>query len=315
MISQAERTKFEAQGYRFVGKHSAIKICLWCKRSMKEKGSCYKHQFYDIRSWQCIQMTPVMEYCHHHCLFCWRSQNYRTPDFAQLTDDPIEILDNAIKAQKLVLQGFKGNGDASRQKFDEAMEPKHVAISLAGEPTFYPRLSELIAEIHRRGLTSFLVTSGTYPEALEKLNPLPTQLYTTVAAPNEEVYKKTCRPSGNFWPQIQRSLEIMAKLPCRRVIRLTLVKGLNFLDPTGYATSIRKANPNFVEVKSFVAVGDSRNKGLGLENMIPVDELEEFAKEIAAASGYQFRETNKLSRVSLLTRDEESYKNRLLVNA
>ena len=43
------------------------------------------------------------------------------------------------------------------------------AISLTGEPTLYPKLPELIKEIHSRGKTSFLVTNGQHPEVLQKL--------------------------------------------------------------------------------------------------------------------------------------------------
>ena len=71
------------------------------------------------------------------------------------------------------------------------MNPKHFAFSLSGEPTFYPRLPELIDELKKRNITSFLVTNGTNPEMLKKLieHP-PTQLYLTLPAPDEETYKK-----------------------------------------------------------------------------------------------------------------------------
>lgn len=48
------RKALEKQGYRFFGKHSAIKVCLWCKRALLDKGTCYKHKFYGIDSWRCV---------------------------------------------------------------------------------------------------------------------------------------------------------------------------------------------------------------------------------------------------------------------
>ena len=63
----------------------------------------------------------------------------------------------------------------------EAFKPIHFAISLSGEPTMYPKLPELIDEIHKRGMTAYLVTNGSYPDMVEKLiNHEPTQFYITL---------------------------------------------------------------------------------------------------------------------------------------
>ena len=62
------------QGYHFVGKHSATKICNYAASGMKKSTrghTCYKHQFYGIRSWRCIQATPAIG-CNLACSFCWR---------------------------------------------------------------------------------------------------------------------------------------------------------------------------------------------------------------------------------------------------
>lgn len=93
-----------------------------------------------------------------------------------------------------MVSGFGGDPRCSKEMWLEAREPKQVAISLSGEPTLYPMLGDFIELCKRRGMTTFLVTNGTTPEILEKLDPLPTQLYVTVAAPNEEVYKRICVP-------------------------------------------------------------------------------------------------------------------------
>ncbi len=85
-----------------------------------------------------------------------------TPSWVGEFDEPADILDGAISAQKKLLSGFGGNPNADKKKLKEAQEPKHCAISLAGEPTFYPGINELIEECGRRGMTSFLVTNGTH---------------------------------------------------------------------------------------------------------------------------------------------------------
>ena len=60
------------QGYHFVGRHSATKICAYASRSLKGGGTCYKHQFYGLRSWRCVQSTPALG-CNLACAFCWRT--------------------------------------------------------------------------------------------------------------------------------------------------------------------------------------------------------------------------------------------------
>ena len=34
-------------------------------------GGCYKHTFYNISSFQCMEMTPSLA-CANKCVFCWR---------------------------------------------------------------------------------------------------------------------------------------------------------------------------------------------------------------------------------------------------
>ena len=65
-------------------------------------------------------------------------------------------------------------------------DPKHIAISLTGEPTLYTRLGEFIELANRRGISTFLVTNGTLPMVLEKLDPLPL-LFQTVQLPSSQI--------------------------------------------------------------------------------------------------------------------------------
>jgi tRNA wybutosine-synthesizing protein 1 len=215
-------------------------------------------------------------------------------------DEPANILDKAISAQKKLLSGFGGNPNVDKKKFKEAQEPKHCAISLAGEPTLYPKIDELIEECSRRGMTSFLVTNGLHPEVLEHLVE-PTQLYISVVAPDPETYNAICQPTApDGWERLNQSLELIPSFKCRRVIRLTLVKGLNMKNATGYAKLIEKATPDFVEAKSYMWVGYSRAR-LSMENMPLHQEIRAFAEELARETGYELVDESETSRVVLLT--------------
>ncbi len=112
-------------------------------------------------------------------------------------DEPARIIDDCVQGQRKLLTGFKGNEKADKGKWLEAQDPNQAAISLDGEPTMYPKISELVAEFHSRGFTTFIVTNGTRPETLRKLaadGNLPTQLYVSLCAPNEDIYNKTNLP-------------------------------------------------------------------------------------------------------------------------
>ena len=129
-----------------------------------------------------------------------------------------------------------------KKRYKEAQKPKHFAISLAGEPTLYPKLPELIKEIHSRNMTSFLVTNGTNPSMIKKLiKNQPTQLYLTLPAPDEKTYEKVCSPlARNQWKKIIETSKLLKKFK-RSTIRLTLVKGFNMIKPEKYAELIDKA--------------------------------------------------------------------------
>jgi hypothetical protein len=39
-----------------LGTHSAVKLCRWTKNQMRGRGGCYKHTFYGITSYQCMEV-------------------------------------------------------------------------------------------------------------------------------------------------------------------------------------------------------------------------------------------------------------------
>jgi len=193
---------------------------------------------------------------------------------------------------------------------EKARNPKHVAISFDGEPTMYPRLGELIACFRKRGISTFLVTNGTLPERIIQLweeGNLPTQLYVTVQGPDLETYIKTTssvypyQPATKFhWERLNKTLEIMAKLPCRTVMRITAVKYVNMVNPEGYRKLALKANPDFLEIKGYAISGHAPMMLVRLGIISPLikiergdlmkqalefsptyDEIEEFAKQVS----------------------------------
>jgi len=225
-------------------------------------------------------------------------------------DDPEFILEEAIKAQRRLITGYKGDPRVDINKWKEANEPRHIACSLTGEPTIYPRLGEFFEIAHRKGMTTFLVTNGTNPEVLENLDPLPTQLYVSVVAPNKDIYKKLCRPMiRKGWERLQKTLEILPSLDTRIVIRHTLVDGWNMKDEyiKEFAKLDEKANPLFIEPKAYMFVGYSR-KRLTIDNMPSFEKIREFGKKLSRELGYHYLDESRDSRVVLLSREKNLIK-------
>lgn len=317
-LPEALQTHLRRQQYHLVGSHSAVKACKWLRESIAGRRTCYKNTFYGIESWRCVQCSPMVS-CNLACRFCWRISpadvGVKWDEMREPEWDPPELLvDEFLREQRRIVSGYKGNPNVAMERWREANQPAHVAISLVGEVTMYPYLSELIERFHRIGMSTFVVTNGTFPERIEQLSTLPTQLYMSLEAPDEETYKRTCRPkSREAWEKMNRTLELFPSLRTRKVLRLTLVKGLNMVDPKGYAKLILKAQPDYVEPKSFVFVGGARyNRGLELGDMPKHEEIREFAGKLAEETGYIISDEREDSRVVLLCRDEKAERGRLI---
>ena len=161
----------------------------------------------------------------------------KNQDFVKPTDDTLKnfrideeiscCIDSREEIETLIKRELTSPDDIM-QTHSEAMNPNHAAISLDGEPLLYPMMSDLVREFRNNGMTSFIVTNGTLPEKLETLDSLPSQLYLTLPAPNEKLYKKVCRPIiRNGWNRIITSLDLLESLSCRSLVRITAVKELN----------------------------------------------------------------------------------------
>jgi len=221
--------------------------------------------------------------------------------FTNRIDDPEKILTGCIKKRRNLLIGFKGNFYVDRERFDEALQPSMMTLSLTGEPTLYPRTGELVEEAWRKGIITFLVTNGSLPERLVEINPLPWQIYVSVYAPDQKTYREIARPKiMNAWERLQETLKLLPSLETRRVIRLTMIKGYNMKDVLSYSKMIEIAEPDFVEVKAYEWVGESQNR-LPREAMPWMKEVREFATEISKHIGYKVSGEFDPSGVVLLT--------------
>ena len=296
----------EKQGYRFIGEHSAIKTCGWTSASLGGRGVCYKQKFYGINSHRCVQMSVAVNFCNMDCVFCWRERNNSAFD---KIDEPVELINNAVEAQKKLLFGFGGNPKTSKKKFEEAKNPIHFAISLNGENTAYPKLSEFISALKKKNYSSFLVTNGQLPEVLEKIE-MPTQLYISISAPNKKLFDEINKPMHkNGWERLIKSLKIMKKLKnkTRTTIRLTLINDMTMKPEHAkeYAELIKIAEPLFLEVKSYMWLGASK-KRLKLQNMARHEQIREFAKEISKYCDYKIIDESPDSRVVLMMQSDFS---------
>jgi tRNA wybutosine-synthesizing protein 1 len=319
MLTKKNIDLLKKQHYGLVGKHSVVQICSWTKKSLVNEGSCYKQKFYGINSHRCCEMSPTAVWCHNKCVHCWRAiectQGMKMPAGVE---EPKEIIEGLIKARKKLLTGFKGNSKINMQKFDEAQRPNHFAISLIGEPTLYAKLPKMIKEIRSLKATSFIVSNGLNPQMLKKMekqNALPTQLYISLNCSNKEDYDKWHRSlQKDAWKVFNKSLEVMKGLrkKTRTILRMTLVKGANSnmsdKDTDGYVEMIKKADPLFVEAKSYMSVGYARDrKDMGYDAMPNWKEIQEFAKKLVKALGsdYMLLGEHEYSRIVLIGKKKD----------
>jgi tRNA wybutosine-synthesizing protein 1 len=286
----------EETGYRFVGAHSALRLCHWNKLSLQGKGCCFKDKWYgNIESHRCLQMTPSVQYCTQQCRFCWCLQSWHGSRAEETfsfpgADDPDDILEGCLEHRRQLLHTARNEIQASPSRFQEALNPTHVGICLSGEPCLYPEISELIEEIHHSNMTTHLVTNGTLPERLEAMNTLPTHLFVSLYAPDERTYFKTCRPLvSDGWAKVNSTLRLLPTLRCPSTVELTLVKGLNMIKAKEYAKLIEVADPVTVHLKVVQRIGDAV-KRLAEEAVPEWEEVEKFAEQISNETGYVLKD-------------------------
>ncbi|ABM80957.1 4-demethylwyosine synthase TYW1 [Hyperthermus butylicus] len=301
----------QKQGYIIIGRHSVYKKCHWTHAALVEERFCYKCRFYGIESHRCIQMSPSALWCWNACMHCWRLRPTDTMRWDDTkipwVDDPDLIVEGSIEAHREALMGYRGHprmDERMKKRLEEAMNPAHVAISLTGEPTLYPRLGELIKEYHKRGLTTFLVTRGIRPDVLANLEEEPTQLYVSLEAWDKKsfnYFNKPLVPRG--WELTLKTLELLPSFSSMTVIRFTLVKSFNMHDEAlkAWAKLVEISQPTYIEFKSYMHVGAARQR-LSASDMAKHLEVFMFAKKFADMTGYRIVSQQIESRVVLLSR-------------
>ncbi|HNV01552.1 MAG TPA: radical SAM protein [archaeon] len=316
-VSEELINDFKHKKYGFF-KEASVQICEWNKNAIRGKGVCYKQDFYGADTISCHQIAPTTFWCNNSCLFCWRPKEYMgvTPPAPV---DPSEMIEGLIKERKKLLTGFYGY--ANKELVDAAMNnAHHFAISLSGEPTLYKKLPELIKLLKKRPATEtvFLVTNGQNPQMLEKLKKtksLPTQLYVSMVAPSEVLYKAiTCNQEKNGWVKYKKTLSMVKTIGTRSVIRLTLIKGLNDSTETlkEFAKLLEKTQGDFIEVKSYMWLGDSR-KRLTNENSPSFEYTKDFAlKMLNSMPSYNFENEKINSKIVLLKNKKSKYKTKII---
>ncbi|KAH6614275.1 hypothetical protein C7974DRAFT_404824 [Boeremia exigua] len=269
------------QGYSIIGSHSGVKICRWTKSALRGRGSCYKYSFYGIASHLCMEATPSLS-CSNKCVFCWRhGTNPVGTTWRWVTDAPDVIFDGITAAHYKKIKMMKGVPGVRAERFAEAMRIRHCALSLVGEPIFYPHINDLLRIMHANRISTFLVCNAQHPAQLASLIPV-TQLYVSIDASNKESLRKVDRPlHRDYWERFTACLDILRarRFEQRTVFRLTLVKGFNMEEEVrGYADLVERALPGFVEVKGVTYCGTSAagSAGLTMENVPFYEEVAEF---------------------------------------
>lgn len=285
MLTKKHRASLTKEGYKLIGSHSAVKLCRWTKHQLRGRGGCYKHSFYGITSYQCMEATPSLA-CANKCTFCWR--HHKNPvgtEWRWSMDPPDMIVAEAVGQHKKMIREARGIPGVKKERFEEAMTVKHCALSLVGEPIMYPRINELVSELHKRQISTFLVTNAQFPEAIHSLSPV-TQLYVSVDAGTKETLKAVDRPLfADFWERYLDSLRALREKKQRTVYRLTLVKDHNMADSADYARLVALGEPDFIEIKSVTFCGESKASNLSIGNTPWHEEVRNFAEAMLSAEG------------------------------
>ncbi|CAM42171.1 conserved hypothetical protein [Leishmania braziliensis MHOM/BR/75/M2904] len=287
MLSEKRR---EALGtmYSLVGTHSAVKLCRWQKSMMRGRGGCYKWTMYGIKSHRCMEATPSMA-CANNCVFCWRlNSNPTAAEWKWMVDEPKEVVEGMISSHQALINGVRGMPGVTDEALEEALAPRHCALSLVGEPIMYPYVNEFLRLLHAKSMSSFLVNNGQFPDAIRKLAPV-TQLYLSVDAPNKKTMKILDRPVlPDYWERFNESVNSMREKKHRTVFRLTMIDGFN-MEPENlpeYKELFDRGQPHFIEIKRLTpAFSGNHNTILRIKNVPSWEKMKAFAQQLCNMIG------------------------------
>ena len=293
-----------------VADHSTVELCHWTKKSFRNEGTCYKHKFYGISTHRCMEFSPAGMHCENRCVYCWRPMEFydSLAMDPERVAEPEEIMKKLMAERRKLIMGHYGDPNQDKQKLDESLLPSHYAISLSGEPTMYPKLPELIKYLKSLQETKsiFLVTNGQEPDMIQRLadeNALPTQLYLSTNAADQESFLKVNRPRyDDSWKRWNKTLDLLSSLDTRTVLRITLIKNWNDSKEMipAFTEMFDKSNPHFIEIKSYMHIGRSTNR-LEHENMLDMNEVRSFASGVTQYSNrFSVMDESEISRIVIL---------------
>jgi tRNA wybutosine-synthesizing protein 1 len=309
-LTESYKGAMTKQNYKTVLSHSAVKTCRWMLNSLRNRGGCYKHTFYGISSHECMEATPAVA-CANKCTFCWRQNSHPVSVSWKpyQVDPPEDVFNGMIKSHRELVKQLKGVPGVDPLKFEHAMSsmPKHAALSLVGEPVFYPHINGLVDLLHHNKISTFLVTNGQFPDQLRKLKNI-TQLYLSVDASNPKDLKALDRPLFvDYWERLLESMEILRQRQHsqRTVCRLTLIKGKNMDHAAEFSELLVKAKPGFIELKGVTfAAWDKATTGLTMDDNVPwFNEVLEFGEKMKIP-GYEIASVHEHSCSVLLARTD-----------
>jgi len=247
---------------------------------LRGRGGCYKHTFYGIASFQCMEMTPSLA-CANKCVFCWRQHtNPVGKGWRWKVDSPDMLIEQAVKNHQNLIKVMKGIPGIDPERFKQAQTIRHCALSLVGEPIIYPYINDFIGLLHQRNISSFLVTNAQFPDKIKALRVV-TQLYVSIDAPTKEQLKAVDRPLfEDFWERFIDSIKELSTKGQRTVFRLTLIKDWNMDEITNYAKLALLGKPNFIEVKGVTYCGTSKTNPLTMKNVPFHQDVVKFSQEL-----------------------------------
>ena len=293
-----------------VADHSTVELCHWTKKSFRNEGTCYKHKFYGISTHRCMEFSPAGMHCENRCVYCWRPMEFydSLAMDPERVAEPEEIMKKLMAERRKLIMGHYGDPNQDKQKLDESLLPSHYAISLSGEPTMYPKLPKLIKYLKSLEATKsiFLVTNGQEPDMIQRLadeDALPTQLYLSTNAADQESFLKVNRPRyDDSWKRWNKTLDLLSSLDTRTVLRITLIKNWNDSKEMipAFTEMFDKSNPHFIEIKSYMHIGRSTNR-LEHENMLGMNEVRSFASGVTQYSNrFSVMDESEISRIVIL---------------
>lgn len=306
MITPLQRQSLTKEGYKLIGTHSAVKLCRWTKHQLRGRGGCYKHTFYGITSYQCMETTPSLA-CANKCVFCWR--HHKNPvgrTWRWKVDDAKDIVDASIAKHQKMIKELKGLPGLIPERWEAAFTVKHCALSLVGEPIMYPQINSFLRLLHQQQISSFLVTNAQFPDKIAELEPI-TQLYVSIDAATKDTLKAVDRPLfQDFWERFLSCLQQLKAKGQRTVYRLTLVKSYNMTEIENYAELIQIGEPDFIEVKAVTYCGKSDGSDLTMKNVPWHEEVKAFAAALCAETkgAYGLASEHSHSNCVLLARQE-----------